>query len=79
MLMKAGKKGGLYPTVLNAANEAAVKLFLHDKIKFLDIEKIIRKYLDEEYSNSNPSIDEILALNEEIQRKILNEFGVDFK
>lgn len=30
-------------------------------------------------SNSNPSIDEILALNEEIQRKILNEFGVDFK
>lgn len=76
---EAGKKGGLYPTVLNAANEAAVKLFLHDKIKFLDIEKIIRKYLDEEYSNSNPSIDEILALNEEIQRKILNEFGVDFK
>ena len=76
---EAGKKGGLYPTVLNAANEAAVKLFLHDKIKFLDIEKIIKNYLDEEYSNSNPSIDEILALNEEIQRKILNEFGVDFK
>lgn len=51
---------------------------MHDKIKFLDIEKIIKNYLDEEYSNSNPSIDEILALNEEIQRKILNEFGVDF-
>ena len=49
------------------------------KTKPEDIEKIIKNYLDEEYSNSNPSIDEILALNEEIQRKILNEFGVDFK
>lgn len=75
---EAGRKGGLYPTVLNAANEAAVKLFLNDKIKFLDIERIIRSYLDKEYPNPNPSIDEILVLNDEIQIKILSEFGVDF-
>lgn len=75
---EAGIKGGLYPTVLNAANEAAVKLFLNDKIKFLQIEEIIRTYLDKDYPNMNPTIDEILSLNEEIQRKILSDFGVDF-
>lgn len=75
---EAGFKGGLYPTVLNAANEAAVKLFLLDKIKFLQIESIIRTYLDESYDNLNPSIDEIIELNDKIQRKILNEYGVEF-
>lgn len=74
---EAGKKGGLYPTVLNAANEAAVKLFLSDKIKFLQIESIIRKYLDMTYDNLNPTIDEIIELNDRIQRKILNEYGVE--
>ena len=37
----AAKKGSIYLSVLNASNEAAVALFLHDKIEFLDIEKII--------------------------------------
>ena len=34
---KAGKIGGLMPTILNGANEACVELFLEKKIKFLDI------------------------------------------
>lgn len=33
-------KGGLYPTILNAANEAAVDLFLNDKIEFTKIYEI---------------------------------------
>ncbi|MBO4264872.1 MAG: 1-deoxy-D-xylulose-5-phosphate reductoisomerase [Clostridia bacterium] len=33
----AGKCGGVIPTVMNAANEAAVSLFLDNKIRFLDI------------------------------------------
>ena len=37
---EVGRKGGLYPTVYNASNEAAVELFLEEKISFLDIEKI---------------------------------------
>lgn len=72
---EAGTKGGLYPTVLNAANEAAVKLFLNDKIEFLDIEKIIKRELSKIYLNQNPSIDDILDLNEKIQSRILNEYG----
>lgn len=42
----AGKEGGSCPTVLNAANEAAVRLFLQGKIKFLDIEALVKEALD---------------------------------
>ncbi len=72
---EAGIKGGLYPTALNAANEAAVKLFLNNKIEFLDIEQIIKKELSKDYSCQNPSIDDILELNERIQLRILKEYG----
>lgn len=40
---KAGKIGGLMPTILNGANEAAVELFLNEKIKFLQIPNMIEK------------------------------------
>ena len=33
-------KGGSYPLIMNASNEVAVKYFLNNKIKFLDIIKI---------------------------------------
>ncbi len=75
----AGKKGGLYPAVLNAANEAAVCLFLNDKIEFLDIEKIIERELNKNYDEKNPSIDEILELNQEIIQRLLKEYGGDEK
>ncbi|MBR4404569.1 MAG: 1-deoxy-D-xylulose-5-phosphate reductoisomerase [Clostridiales bacterium] len=38
---ETGDKGGLYPTVMNAANEAAVRSYLAGKIKFLDIERTV--------------------------------------
>ncbi len=38
---KCGKLGGLYPTILNAANEICVSAFLDSKIKFTDIYKIV--------------------------------------
>jgi len=71
---EAGKKGGVYPTVLNAANEAAVRLFLNDKIKFLDIENIINEYISKEY-NIEPTIDNILKLDKEIQSNIFKQYG----
>jgi len=43
---KAGKIGGLMPTVLNGANEAAVELFLSKKIKFLQISDIIENCME---------------------------------
>lgn len=41
----AGRKGGTAPAIFNAANEAAVELFLQKRIKFTDIPKSIDKAL----------------------------------
>ena len=41
LALNAFKKGGLYPCAMNAANEAAVDLYLRDKIKFYDIPELI--------------------------------------
>ncbi len=69
-----GKKGSIYSTVLNAANEASVRLFLNGKIKFLDIEKIIYEYISKEY-NVEPTIDNILELDKSIQEEICKPYG----
>ena len=42
----AFKMGGLYPAVLNAANDICVEEYLNDKIGFFDIPKIIQNVLD---------------------------------
>lgn len=43
---KAIQKGGLYPCAANGANEAAVALFLNDKISFLQIGKLVMGVVD---------------------------------
>lgn len=43
--IKAAKLGGLYPTVVNGANEQAVSLFLQKKISFLEIGKLVYQSL----------------------------------
>jgi 1-deoxy-D-xylulose-5-phosphate reductoisomerase len=70
MAYDAGRVGGSMPTVLNAANESAVALFLDGKIDFLDIETLIQEAMDEHVVISNPSLDEILALDIKIKESI---------
>lgn len=70
---KAAAEGGTLPTVVNAADEVAVKLFLNKKIKFLDIASIIKKTMDEHKNINNPTLKEILkadALARDAARKI---------
>lgn len=43
---EAGMAGGAAPAVFNAANEAAVALFLDGKIRFMEIPRAIRSALD---------------------------------
>lgn len=38
---EAYRRGGLYPSVVNGANEEAVSLFLRDRIGFLEIGKLV--------------------------------------
>ena len=46
LAFKAGKIGGLMPVIVNGANEAAVELFLNEKIKFLQIAEIIERCMN---------------------------------
>ena len=75
MAIEAGKKGNIFPTVLNAANEASVALFLNDKIAYLDIEKIIEKELSLCSPIDNLSLEDILRVDKEIKEKIFKEYG----
>ena len=43
---EAGERGGLFPCILNAANEVAVHAFLDGEITFTDIPKLIQKAID---------------------------------
>jgi 1-deoxy-D-xylulose-5-phosphate reductoisomerase len=53
---EAGKIGGTMPTVLNAANEAAVGLFLQGHISFLEIETLINEALNRHQVLENPDL-----------------------
>lgn len=68
-------KGGLYPTVLNASNEASVNLFLNGDISFLDIEKIIYNEISKNYDRDNITVDDIIEVDREIQERIFKNKG----
>ncbi|CAI3196125.1 1-deoxy-D-xylulose-5-phosphate reductoisomerase [Clostridium neonatale] len=70
---KAGKIGGLMPTILNGANEACVELFLEKKIKFLDIADTIEKCMEvfEDKSNKEMTIENIIKLDKEVKEYVM--------
>jgi 1-deoxy-D-xylulose-5-phosphate reductoisomerase len=57
---EAGRRGGTFPSVLNAANEVAVNRFLREEISFNDIPKIIAKTLRKYRPLTNGNLDGIL-------------------
>lgn len=71
---QAGRTGGTMPTVLNAANEAAVALFLKEKISFLDIEHVIEQAMSSHHPVPNPDLETITSVDQETRSKILAEF-----
>lgn len=76
--IEAINKGSIYPTILNAANEVAVGLFLEGKIKFLDIEKIVKEALDnsiyEKFVNGDLTITKIMSVDELVRIQILTKY-----
>lgn len=71
-------KGGIYPTILNAANEAAVGLFLEGKLAFNQIEEIIMSALvNEMYVKvyQGPlTADKILLIDELVKKTIIKQY-----
>ncbi|MBU0579866.1 MAG: 1-deoxy-D-xylulose-5-phosphate reductoisomerase [Candidatus Margulisbacteria bacterium] len=66
----AGEEGGTMPTVLNAANERAVELFLEERIKFTDIAKLIEKTMEKHDSIKNAQIKDIVFYHAWARNKI---------
>lgn len=64
LALEAGKKGGTYPAVLCAADEAAVDLFLNNYIKFPSIATIIEETMNQHRNVSNPTLHDILSADE---------------
>ncbi len=56
---EAGRAGGTAPAVFNAANEAAVDLFLQGQIPFLAIESMVETALSAHVTVSEPSLEAI--------------------
>ena len=56
---QAGRQKGNRGTVFNAADEAAVELFLDEKIGFLDIEKSIEAALNEIENVEDPTYEQL--------------------
>lgn len=61
---EAGRKGGSLPTVFNAANELAVSMFLKGEIKYLEIMEIIEDGMRAHKNIANPTLEEILEVEE---------------
>lgn len=67
----AGKAGGTYPAVLNAANEIAVYSFLKGEIPFLAMSRVVASVLDQHHNVLKPNLDEILNSDREARRLAL--------
>lgn len=57
--VEAAKRGGLYPAIVNGANEAAVELFLNRKISFLDIGRLVYGSLSLKYERDSYDLSDV--------------------
>ncbi len=84
LAIDAFNKKGFYPTILNAANEAAVKLFLDKKITFDQIEIIIKNTIEKATQNVWQIIgnypydfEHIMKVDEIIKTYIYKEYQIE--
>ncbi len=63
LAFEALKAGGTMPAAMNGANEAAVALFLQEKIGFCDIPRLIEKTMRAHIVNTIPSLDDIIEID----------------
>ncbi len=57
----AGRRGGTLPAVMNAANEAAVNLFLQEKVSFPEITRLVDQVMSRHTVVDAPNLEQILA------------------
>ena len=72
LCIKAITKGGILPTVVNGANEEAVRLFLEGKIKFLQIAELVEKALNSVNNKKDFTLEDIFEADK-IAREIVRK------
>lgn len=76
------RSGGTTPAVLNAANELAVDAFLHERIGFLDIPRVIGTVVAKHKNSSASDLEQILAADNwarQAAQDVVNEIqGVSY-
>jgi 1-deoxy-D-xylulose-5-phosphate reductoisomerase len=72
--MDAVREGGAMPLIMNAANEAAVDLFLEKKISFGDIEKSVAFAMEKFAGYPGSSLLEIYNTDNEVKNYVYNNF-----
>ncbi|WP_430482181.1 1-deoxy-D-xylulose-5-phosphate reductoisomerase [Rossellomorea marisflavi] len=66
----AGREGGSMPTVLNAANEAAVALFLKGAISFLQIDDLVERALNGHVTIQRPDLGTIHEIDRNTRKLV---------
>ena len=74
LAMSAAGKRDTTAAVLNGANEAAVDLFLREKIGFLQISELVEHAMDTIKIKKNPSLDDILSADHMARECVLKKF-----
>lgn len=73
LALECARKGGNSTAVLNGANEAAVGLFLEDKIGFLDIARLVERALAAVPFAEKPSLYDILAADRAARQAVFSD------
>lgn len=63
-------KGGNIPCVVNAANEVCVAAFLNDRIRFVEMPRLIERAMDEATYILKPTLNDYLETDKEIRRMV---------
>ncbi|MBR5809599.1 MAG: 1-deoxy-D-xylulose-5-phosphate reductoisomerase [Clostridia bacterium] len=69
---KAGREGGILPTVFNSADEVAVELFLKKKIGYLEIADSICEAMEKAVNIENPTVEQILEADRFAREVVYN-------
>lgn len=70
LAFEALKAGGTMPAVMNGANEAAVALFVEEKIGFCDIPALIEKVMLAHNVNTTAGLDDIIEVDKWARRMV---------
>ena len=76
LAFEAIRRGGNVPCAMNAANEAAVKAYLRDRIGFYDIAALVGEAMSDVHYIERPGLDDIFDTNRETYDRLAARLGL---